>query len=154
MTLKKMTSSFITINMLLNRVSYIHTLIDSECLCFGMVIKRTVEWNKLKQFSVLSWRVIDVMSKPGTIDEIAKTHINVNKHTEICYFYIKNNNLKYDLILNRSWLNRNDVQIVVKEKAIYFGLTSLYVKSTKGQLKKTTLSIYKVNGTAYASWMR
>ena len=48
MTLKKMIFLFITINMLLNGVSYAHILIDLGCLCFGMVIKKTVEQNKLK----------------------------------------------------------------------------------------------------------
>ena len=41
------------------------------------------------------------MSKPDTINEIMKTHINVDKYMKICYFYIKSNNLKYDLIFNR-----------------------------------------------------
>ena len=41
------------------------------------------------------------MSKLGTINEIMKTHINVDEHTETCYFYIKNDNFKYDLILDR-----------------------------------------------------
>ena len=50
--LKEMTSLSIIINMLLNGVSYTHTLIDSECLCFGMVTKKTVKQNKLKWFSV------------------------------------------------------------------------------------------------------
>ena len=35
------------------------------------------------------------------IDEIAKVYINVDEYTEICYFYIESNNLKYDLILSR-----------------------------------------------------
>ena len=43
MVLKKMISSFITINMLLNRVSYIHILIDLKCLCFDMMTKKIVE---------------------------------------------------------------------------------------------------------------
>ena len=49
------------------------------------------------------------MNKPGTINEITKAYINIDEHTEICYFYIKNDNLKYDLILDRLQLNRNDV---------------------------------------------
>ena len=91
------------------------------------------------------------MSKPDTINEIVKIHININKHMKICYFYIKSDNLKYDLILDKLWLNRNNVQIVVKEKTIYFNLTSLYVKSTENQLKKITSNIYKINDTVYAS---
>ena len=154
MTLKEMIFLFITIDMLLNGVLYAHTLIDSRCLCFSMVTKKTVEQNKLKWFPVPPQQVIGVMGKPDTINEIVKTHINVNKHTKICYFYIKDNNLEYNLILNKSWLNRNDVQIVAKEKAIYFDLTNLYVKSTEGWPKKTTPSIYEVNGMVYASWMR
>ena len=41
------------------------------------------------------------MNKPGTINEIIKTHINVDEHIEIYYFYIKNNNFKYNLIFNK-----------------------------------------------------
>ena len=41
------------------------------------------------------------MNKPDTINKIIKAHINVDKHTKICYFYIKSNNLKYNLILNK-----------------------------------------------------
>ena len=41
------------------------------------------------------------MSKPGTINEIMKAHINVNEYTEICYFYIKNDNFKYNLIFDK-----------------------------------------------------
>ena len=100
--LKKTIFLFITINTLLNEVLYTHILIDSKCLCFNIMIKKTVEWNKLEQFSVPSQRVINIMSKTGTVNKIAKAHINVDEYTKICYFYIKNNNLKYDLILNRS----------------------------------------------------
>ena len=64
--------------------------------------KKTVEQNKLKQFLVFLWQIIDVMNKSDTINEIAKIYINVDKYTEICYFYIKNNNLKYNLIFNKS----------------------------------------------------
>ena len=41
------------------------------------------------------------MSKSGTINEIAKVHININEHTKICYFYIKGDNFKYNLIFDR-----------------------------------------------------
>ena len=94
------------------------------------------------------------MGKLSTINEIIKAHIDVNKHIKICYFYIKSNNLKYDLILDRLWLNRNNVQIITKKKTIYFSLTDLYVKSTEGWLKKITSNIYKVNDAVYANWMR
>ena len=94
------------------------------------------------------------MNRPGTINEMTKIYIDINGHTETCYFYIKNNNLKYDLILSRLWLNRNNVQIVVKEKAIYFDLTDLYIKSTESWPKKTTSNIHKINDAAYASWMK
>ena len=149
-----MTSPPITINMLLNGVSYTYALVDSGCLCFGMMTKKTVEQNKLEWFPVPPQQVIGVMGRPGTINEMAKTHINVDGHIKTCYFYIEGDNLEYDLILSRLWLNRNNVQVVAKEKAIYFGLTGLYVKSTEGQSKKTTSNIHKVNDTAYASWMR
>ena len=49
------------------------------------------------------------MGKSGTINEIMKAHINVDKHMKICYFYIEGDNLEYDLIFDRLWLNRNDV---------------------------------------------
>ena len=52
MALKEMISPSITIDMLLNGVLYAHTLVDLECLCFGMVTKKTVEWNKLEWFPV------------------------------------------------------------------------------------------------------
>ena len=41
------------------------------------------------------------MNKSDTINKITKVHININKYTKICYFYIKDNNLKYDLIFSR-----------------------------------------------------
>ena len=41
------------------------------------------------------------MNRPDTINEIIKAHINVDEHIEICYFYIKGNNLKYNLIFDR-----------------------------------------------------
>ena len=99
--LKKMIFSFIIIDILLNEVLYAHILVDSKCLCFSIMIKKTVKQNKLEQFSVSLQRVINIMSKTGTINKMTKVHINVNKYTEICYFYIKGDNLKYDLILNR-----------------------------------------------------
>ena len=54
MILKEMIFPFITINTLLNKVSYTHILINSECLYFDIIIKRTVKQNKLEQFSVSS----------------------------------------------------------------------------------------------------
>ena len=41
------------------------------------------------------------MGKPDTINEIAKVHINVDEYIKICYFYIKDDNLKYNLIFDR-----------------------------------------------------
>ena len=41
------------------------------------------------------------MSKPGTINEIIKIYININEYIKICYFYIKNDNFKYNLIFDR-----------------------------------------------------
>lgn len=46
--LKEITFLFITINTLLNEISYTHILIDLECLCFNMMIKKIVKQNKLK----------------------------------------------------------------------------------------------------------
>ena len=109
MALKKIIFSFITIDILLNRVSYTHILVDSECLYFGMITKKTVKQNKLKWFPVPPQQIIDVISKPDTINEITKVHININEHTKICYFYIKGNNFKYNLIFDKLWLNMNDV---------------------------------------------
>ena len=54
MTLKEIISSFIIIDTLLNKVLYTHTLVDSECLCFDIITKKTVKQNKLKQFPVSS----------------------------------------------------------------------------------------------------
>ena len=99
--LKKMIFSFIIINMLLNEVLYTYILIDSECLCFNIMIKKIVKWNKLKWFPVFLWQIIDVMGKSDIINEIMKTHINIDKYIKICYFYIKSDNLEYNLILDR-----------------------------------------------------
>ena len=54
MILKKIIFLFIIIDTLLNGVLYIHILINSECLCFNMMTKKTVKQNKLKQFPVPS----------------------------------------------------------------------------------------------------
>ena len=48
MALKEIIFSFITIDTLLNGILYVYTLVDSECLCFDIMIKKTVEQNKLK----------------------------------------------------------------------------------------------------------
>ena len=101
MALKEIIFSLITIDTLLNGILYIHILIDLKCLYFDMMTKKTVEQNKSKQFLVSLWKIINVINKLGTINEIAKTHINVNKHIKIYYFYIKDNNLEYNLILSR-----------------------------------------------------
>ena len=84
MTLKEIIFLFIIINMLLNRVLYIHILINSEYLCFNIMTKKTVKWNKLEWFSVLSQQVIDVIGKSDIINKIAKIHINIDEYTEIC----------------------------------------------------------------------
>ena len=131
MTLKKITSLFITINTLLNRVSYTHILVNSECLCFGMMTKKTAEQNKLKWFPVSSQQIIDVISKPDTINKIVKAYLNINEHTEICYFYIKSDNLKYNLILDRLWLNRNDVQVITKKRQFILTLQVYMLKAQK-----------------------
>ena len=93
--------SFITIDMLLNEILYIYILVDSECLCFNIMIKKTVKQNKLKQFPISLQQIINVINKSNTINKIIKTHININEHIEICYFYIKDDNLKYNLIFNK-----------------------------------------------------
>ena len=66
------------------------------------------------------------MSKPDTINKIAKTHHNVNKYIKICYFYIKSNNLEYNLIFNKLWSNRNNVWVVVKKKQFIL-ISQIYI---------------------------
>ena len=82
--LKEMIFSFITIDTLLNKVSYVHTLVNLEYLCFSIMTKKTVKQNKLKWFSVPSQKVIDIMNKTDTINEMKKTHINIDEHIKIC----------------------------------------------------------------------
>ena len=41
------------------------------------------------------------MGKTGIIDEMIKIQINIDKYTEICYFYIRSDNLEYNLILDK-----------------------------------------------------
>ena len=65
------------------------------------MIKKTVEWNKLKQFPILPQQVISVINKSDIINEIVKIYINIDEYIKICYFYIKGNNFKYNLIFNR-----------------------------------------------------
>ena len=144
MTLKKMIFPSITINMLLNEVLYIHILINLKCLYFGIMTKKPVKQNKLKQFPISLWQVIDVMSKPGTTNEIVKTHINIDKHMKTCYFYIKDDNLKYNLILDRLWLNRNDVQIVVKKKQFILASQIYMSRAQKADQKKSSQTFMRL----------
>ena len=99
--LKEKTFLFITINILLNKVLYIYIFINSNCLCFNIMIKEIVKQNKLKQFPVFLQQVINVINKSNTINKIIKAYININKYIKICYFYIKNNNFEYNFIFSK-----------------------------------------------------
>ena len=76
------------------------------------------------------------MNKSSIINKIIKIHINVNEYTKICYFYIKNNNFEYNLIFSRSWLNRNNVQIVIKKKQFILILQIYISKAQKINQKR------------------
>ncbi|KAI0997617.1 hypothetical protein K3495_g10570 [Podosphaera aphanis] len=116
-----MNSSPFLIDRQLNSSFYLHALIDTGCLCFAASSKDLVKNNNLTRTKIPEKSSISrERRKKRTINEITFADFDIDGRKERVYGYIIQD-LSYQLILGKPWIEQNDVIYHAKRREIRFG---------------------------------
>ncbi|KAI1006229.1 hypothetical protein K3495_g1992 [Podosphaera aphanis] len=116
-----MNSSPFLIDCQLNSSFYLHALIDTGCLCFAAFSKDLVKNNNLPRIKIpeKSLQLAEKDEKERTINEVTYVDLDIDGRKERVYGYIIQD-LTYQLILGKPWMEQNDVVYHAKRREIRF----------------------------------
>ncbi len=88
-------------SMLVNKKSYAHTLYNTECLFYEMIISHFAKNHNLQCMKIRSCMITEFNeSSNSSVNEVVAIQIDINKHQKSrAFFYIVFKIVFYDLIL-------------------------------------------------------
>ncbi|KAI0994752.1 hypothetical protein K3495_g13431 [Podosphaera aphanis] len=119
--MEKMNSPPFLIDCQLNSSFYVQALTDTGCLCFAASSNDLVTKYKLLriQIPIKSLQLAENDNKKRTISEISFANFDIDGRREKVYGYVTQD-LAYNIILGKPWMERNDVVYLAKKRAIRF----------------------------------
>ncbi len=99
-----MNSAFFTMSMLINKKSYAHTLYNTECLFYEMIISHFAKNYNLQCMKIRSHMITEFdESSDSSVNKVTVIQIDINKHQKLrAFFYIVFKLAFYNLILGLS----------------------------------------------------
>jgi hypothetical protein len=85
-----MNSAFFTMSMLINKKSYAHTLYNTECLFYEMIISHFAKNYNLQCMKIRSHMITEFdESSDSSVNKVTVIQIDINKHQKLrAFFYI------------------------------------------------------------------
>ena len=146
----KQVNSF-TVQVLINEVCWSKTLVDTECLSYGVINSKFVERHNISRIAIEPRDLLRVGQSNDQIKKIVRLNIDLDGHkNKRVYMYVLNETLSYDMMLKLLWMQENDVRFEAKSKRMYIKKTQVRVRQKS---KKTTLNCYSISAAAYDLWM-
>lgn len=139
----------------LNRAGFARTLIDTGCLCYGVINESVVRRLNLQRVKIRPREVKGVNGKPLIIDEAVRLmSLDIDGHREEgSYVYILPYTLDFDMILGAPWMKRWNITVDTAQEKLEFG----NVRHTVPNSLKQGSSSYDhllISAVAYASHLR
>ena len=101
-------------------------------------------------------KLIGIKGKERKISEIIKIEINIDGYLQDIFFYVIRDHLRYNLILEKPWMNHHDVRIALKVGTLFIHSSRARVMSNKGRKWKSSklLKLLEIGAIAYQSWLK
>lgn len=121
--LKKMDTTPLILDCMINSSFYQEAFVDSGCLCFSAFSERLVRYRRLPRISLPEPKQLKLAKEDEVKREI--THLTVadvdidGRKQQVWGYVIKD--LAYDLILGKPWMEHNDIVYMAQKRAIRFG---------------------------------
>lgn len=152
---KYMTSEPFTVQSLVNKTHFSRTMIDTGCLCYGIINERLVRQLKCERIPIRPRSVKGIQGKPGTITEVVRLSIDIDGHCEKgAYLYVMTQTLDYDMILGRPWMKRWEALIDPSCDELEFKFTGLRTRNTSKPSYGTKFDHALVSAAAFGAAVR
>ena len=127
-----MESDFIIINILINNIKFISTLIDSGCSCYVVIDKSLVVFMNFKCIKIKPRLLEGIMGGPRlNINKVTCFNIDLDRHKRrIVYTYVIRD-LEEPLILGRPWMNEDLMEIKPADGTLFIGTSGISIKNIK-----------------------
>ena len=145
-----MTSSAFTVSTLVNKEAFAYTLIDTGCLCYGVINEKFVRKHSLQRVPITGRDLLGIGGERTYVREVAEAQIDIDGHTETAYFYILPASLGYDLILGKPWMNKNDVRLEPRRNRLYVKSSGIRVRNSR-TTSLPPLDIARISAVAFSS---
>ncbi|KAJ6437630.1 AAA family ATPase [Purpureocillium lavendulum] len=151
---KKMESSLMTVDVMIDNTKFVPTLIDLGSTCYCAIDDSLATSMNLKRVKIRP-RFLELVAgvpRPD-ISEITCFDIDIDGHSrKMVYAYIIGG-LNEQLILGRAWMNEDLVELNPAEGTLYIGTSGITVRSVENR-PPTQTSIKRVVATAYSALVR
>ena len=149
-----MESDFIIINILINNIKFIPTLIDSGCSCYAAIDKSLAVSMNLKRTKIKPRLLEGITGGPRpNINEVTCFDIDLDGHKRRMVYAYVIRDLGEPLILGRPWMNEDLVEIKPADGTLFIGTSGISVKSieTKPTIQ---LNIKGIGAPSYGALVR
>ncbi|KAM4056427.1 retrotransposon nucleocapsid protein [Hirsutella rhossiliensis] len=116
-----------------NGTDFVPSLVDYGCLCYGAVSKRTFHSLQLPHIRVQP-RILENAAGDGKevkIDKITYVSIDLDGHQQHRVFMYVIDDLNWDMILGKRWMEDQDVHIHAKEGYLEIGSSGVQVRDRR-----------------------
>ncbi|XP_044717377.1 reverse transcriptase (RNA-dependent DNA polymerase) domain-containing protein [Hirsutella rhossiliensis] len=116
-----------------NGTDFVPSLVDYGCLCYGAVSKRTFHSLQLPHIRVQP-RILENAAGDGKevkIDKITYVSIDLDGHQQHRVFMYVIDDLNWDMILGKRWMEDQDVHIHAKEGYLEIGSNGVQVRDRR-----------------------
>lgn len=130
---KKMDGDPFIADVRVNGTDFVPSLVDYGCLCYGAISKRTFHSLQLPHIRVQP-RILENAAGDGKqvrIDKITYVSIDLDGHQQYRVFMYVIDNLNWDMILGKQWMEDQDVHIHAKEGYLEIGSSGVQIRDQR-----------------------
>ena len=138
----------ITVSIIIEEIKIVYILINTGYLVYKTISFMFIRKANFEYISIPARKLIGIGGKKGRIDEIVKVEIDIDKYKQDVYFYIIQNYLEYNLILEKPWMEYHDIKIILKTNIFFIYLLRIRIRSNKVK-KKRLLKFLEIGVTVY-----
>jgi len=111
----------LVIKCLVNKLFYVKSMIDTDCLCFSVFDESLVRANNFHNVEITPRPLRLAESKVGAeITHMVRVSIDIDGRQEIIWGYVMPK-LAYPIILRKPWMEENDVVYLAKRHCLRIG---------------------------------
>ena len=112
-------------------------LIDTGCFVYKIISFKFIRKTGLEYIIIFIKKLIGIGEKEGRINKIIKVKIDIDGHLQDIFFYMIQDYLEYNLILDKLQINHYNVKIAPKTNILFIYL--FWIRIINNERKKQKL---------------